>query len=276
MPSGKASKKKRRVPPPPVKTSANVRRGVSGPGRQSRQASPKVLAAVAGTVVVIAIVIVVVAVSGGGGGSTPPARAVGSLSGALPEAASVQALFNGIPQHGTVLGDPSAPVTMQEFIDPQCPYCREFETTVLPSLVQDYVRTGKVKIKMEPWAFIGPASVVGQAAELAAGLQNRAFNYAEVLYFNQRVENTGWLNTSMVTAAAESIPGLKVNTLLSQRNGATVKSEQLAVDTLANVDKVTGTPTIYVGRSGVQGTYVNMSSATDAGSVIAAIKAAGG
>ena len=103
---------------------------------------------------------------------------------------------------------------MTEFIDPQCPYCREFETQVLPSIVKNYVRTGKLRIQMEPWAFIGPDSLRGQAAELAAAQQNRAFNYAELLYDNQGVENTGWLNDTMVAAAAGSIPGLRVHALL--------------------------------------------------------------
>ena len=105
-----------------------------------------------------------------------------------------------------MLGNPSAPVTIQEFVDPQCPYCQEFETQVLPSLVNDYVRTGKVKIQMEPWAFIGPDSIVGQAAELAAAQQNKIFNFAEVLYDNQREENTGWITTSMLAVDRRERP----------------------------------------------------------------------
>ena len=86
---------------------------------------------------------------------------------------------------------------------------------------------------MEPWAFIGPDSIRGQAAELAAAQQNRAFNYAELLYDNQGAENTGWLNDNMVAAAAESIPGLQVHTLLDARSSAAVKAAQKQVDDLA-------------------------------------------
>ena len=37
-------------------------------------------------------------------------------------------MFAGIPQHDTVLGDVSAPVTMVEYVDLQCPDCQQFET----------------------------------------------------------------------------------------------------------------------------------------------------
>jgi protein-disulfide isomerase len=225
--------------------------------------------------VVVAIILAVV-LSSGSSNSLSNVPALGSLAHALPGASDVNALFNGIQQTGTTLGKASAPVTLEEFIDPQCPYCREFETQVLPSLVNQYVRTGKIKIQMQPWAFIGPDSVTGQAAELAAAQQNRLFNYAELLYFNQGIENTGWLNTSMIAAVAQSIPGLHVHTLLNARNAPAVKAAQQTVDNLANTLKVTGTPTLFVGKSGTQGAEVPMASATDKASVVAAIHAAGG
>ena len=116
----------------------------------------------------------------------------------------MNALFKGIPQSGTTLGAP-APVTMTEFIDPQCPYCREFETTVLPGLVTEYVRTGKLRIQMEPWAFIGPDSVRGQAPSspppAEPGVQLR-----RALYFNQGVENTGWLTDSVIAQRPRASP----------------------------------------------------------------------
>lgn len=269
MPSGKTSKKRRQIVAPPPVRSRGTPRG--------RQASPRVLIGAAAAVIAVAVAVVLaVVLSGGSSPSLNNVPTVGSLATGLPGAADVSALFKGIPQTGTTLGRTSAPVTMEEFIDPQCPYCQEFETLVLPSIVKNYVRPGLLKIQMQPWAFIGPDSITGQAAELAAAEQNRIFNYAELLYDNQRTENTGWLNESMVTAVAESIPGLLVHTLLGARTSASVSAAQQKVDNLANQLKITGTPTLFVGKTGTQGAEVHMTSATDQASLVAAIKAVGG
>jgi protein-disulfide isomerase len=249
--------------PPPIKGKSRS---------NARKASPRVLIAVAAVTVVV-VLAVVLAVTLGRGSSNPVANApaVGSLAQALPGAADVNALLAGIPQHDTTLGKASAPVTMTEFVDPQCPYCQEFETSVLPDLVRTDVRAGKLRIVLEPWAFIGPDSIRGQAAVLAAARQNKAFNYLAVLYDNQGEENTGWLDDTMIATIAASIPGLHVHSLLLSRDSDAVKTAQQHVDRLATTDRVTGTPTIYVGKTGAKGSIVSLSSPTDEESVTAAI-----
>src|SRR3970040_734748 len=43
-----------------------------------------------------------------------------------------------------IMGKKDAPVTMIEFSDYQCPFCRRFFETTLPTLKAEYVETGKV------------------------------------------------------------------------------------------------------------------------------------
>ena len=45
-----------------------------------------------------------------------------------------------------VLGDEDAPVTIIEFSDYQCPFCRKFWQETLPSIERDYIANGKVKL----------------------------------------------------------------------------------------------------------------------------------
>lgn len=252
MPSGKKSKQARRAAaaaPPPVQSKGGPRRG--------RQADPKVLAIAGGVVAVVAVAIVLAVVLSGGSGNggkvpagTPP---VGNCAtSGLPGCSEVASLFKGIPQQGLYLGSPFAKAQMTIYIDLQCPFCQQYETTVMPTLVKKYVRTDKVRIKVMPWAFIGPDSTRGQKAMFAAAEQNKAWNFAEVLYLNQRTENTGWLNDSMVAQAAASIDGLDVTKLWAARGSSAIAKQIADVAAQAQINKVSGTPTVFVGKSGAK------------------------
>ncbi|MEN3311283.1 MAG: hypothetical protein V7645_612 [Actinomycetota bacterium] len=231
------------------------------------------LVAAAAVVVLAAIAVTLgVALSSGSSQAVVPAR--GSLTNALPGAADVQKLLKGIPQHGNVLGSQSAPATLVEYVDLQCPYCQQFETQAMPNLIASYVRTGKVKIEARPIAFIGTDSQRGRLAAIAAGKQNKLFNFAQILYVNQGVENTGWLNEQMVASAAASIPGLDVTRLLADSTSNNVKGQASSYDQLATKDSVQATPTILVGKSGGSLQPVVLTSPTDSQSVASAINAA--
>jgi len=260
VPSGKKSKQMRRAAtvkaPPPVRSRGAPR---------ARQASPRALAIGGGIVAVVVVAIVLAFVfSGSKGGGLPRNHvAVGSLANGLPGASDVAAEFKGIPQTGTTLGWPAAPVTMTEYIDLQCPICQEFETQVFPDILTRYIRTKKVKVVMKPWAFIGPDSFRAQKVVLAAAKQNKAFNFAAVLYDNQQTENTGWLTDQMLYTIAASVPGLRIDPLFSERNSSTVKSEanQIAAD--ANAQKVSGTPTIFLTKGAGKPVQVPLANGLD-------------
>ena len=77
-------------------------------------------------------------------------------------------MLAGIPQSGIYLGNPAAPVPLVEFADLQCPFCREYTLQTLPQLVQDYVRTGKVRMEFRNLSFLGKDSVTAGRAAAAA------------------------------------------------------------------------------------------------------------
>jgi protein-disulfide isomerase len=247
VPSGKKSKQLRRAAaaaPPPVQSKGSPRR---------RQANPRVLAIGGGVVLVVAVAVVLaIVLTGGSSNSGIPknVQTFGSLDTGLPGASDVETMYKGIPQKGFFLGSPFAPAQMVIYIDLQCPICQYFETTEAPTIVRKYVRTGKLRIEVRPWAFIGPDSTRGQKAMIAAAKQNKAFNFAQILYLNQRTENSGWLSDNMVYQAAASVPGLNIPSLLTERNSSSVKHEISNVAADASANKVTGTPTIFVGKSG--------------------------
>ncbi len=268
MPSGKKSKQMRRAAsaPPPVQS--------KGGPRRVRQANPKVLAIVGAVVVLAAIGIGLALALGGGSKASSSYPTIGTLTNALPGASDVQTLFKGIPQKDLTLGNPKAPVTMVEYIDLQCPFCQQFETQVMPDIIKNYVRTGKVKVEARILAFIGADSSRGRNAMIAAATQNRAFNFAEILYYNQGVENSGWLSDAMVGQAVSSIPAIRVYDVLDHVSSASVSSQAKAFDAQGATDKVSGTPTLFAGKSGTKGKQIPLKSPTDSQSVVTALDAA--
>jgi protein-disulfide isomerase len=245
--------------PPPV-------RSKGAGGARARQASPRVLAIVGGVVLVavIAIVLGVVLRSGGGGGggggtvtksdlSALPAVGNANWSGQLDGASDANALFKGIPQTGLVLGKPSAPVEMEMFIDVQCPFCQDYEVNNLPTVVKDDIKSGKVQLHLQPWAFIGgpgSQSFSGRLGLIAASFQNKGYEYAKVLYDNQQPEDTGWLTGRQMALIAASVNGLNLSQWQKSVNGSAVKQIASTVDRLATKAKVQGTPTVLVGCAG--------------------------
>jgi protein-disulfide isomerase len=265
MTSGKKARQERQaVNRPPVRSTGG------------RKASPKVLAIVAIAIALAAVAAVIVfVVAGRGSGSSGSSNLVTTTAAtALPDADAVLKTFDGIPQHGNVLGSPNAPVTMVQYIDLQCPICRAFETSVMPTIIDRYVRDGKVKVVTRPIAFLGAESELGRRAALSAGLQNHLSEFSQLVYLNQGPENSGWLNDNLVGAAYASIPGLGVQEALNSRTSPPVLAQEKVFDKQATSDRVLGTPTVLMGKTGGRLTNVSPGGAPDVAVLAAAIKRA--
>jgi len=196
-----------------------------------------------GAVAVIAIVLIATT-----GGSDSPGKV--DKSGKLPGTADVTAMLADIPQEGIKLGDPKAKVTVVEFIDPQCPICKEFANNVFPTIVQDYVRPGKILYEVRTLSFLGPDSVKGAQFLNAAGLQNKMYNATELLYRNQGQENSGYMTDEFLTSIGNSIPGFDTPKALADMKTEAAQNALGEANTLAQKYGVTGTPTVMVGKTG--------------------------
>jgi protein-disulfide isomerase len=188
---------------------------------------------------------VVIATQFAGGGDSSSTKTM-SLFGV----ADTAAMLEGIPQHGNVLGSPEAPVTLVEYADLQCPYCGEFARNALPPLVNDYVRTGKVKLVFRGLAFVGPESETALRTVIAAGEQNRLWNVAHLMYSNQGPENTGWVNDTYLRSVAGAVRGIDVAQLGSRTGSADVTGTIARYADNATADGVSSTPSFLVGRTG--------------------------
>jgi protein-disulfide isomerase len=87
-----------------------------------------------------------------------------------------------------VLGEADARVTVIEFSDYQCPFCRRFASGTLPQLIKDYVETGKVRYVFRdfPLESIHPAALEAAAAARCAGEQGRYWEMHDRFFARQK------------------------------------------------------------------------------------------
>lgn len=86
---------------------------------------------------------------------------------------------------GLALGRPEAKVTLAVFEDFQCPHCLRFTALIEPSIVEEYVKPGKVRLEFRNLPFLGPESVQAALAAWCAGEQNQFWPYQEKLFMVQ-------------------------------------------------------------------------------------------
>ena len=179
---------------------------------------------------------------------TPTGGSAGRTPGAVPGAPQVESLLRGIPQDGPWLGRKTAPLTLIEYVDVQCPYCARFSSEVLPTVVKRYVRTGRVRILFRGLAFVGPDSVRGLRWATAAARQDRLWNVLELLFVNQGDENGGWVTQRLLNSVARDVHGLDVSRVRRDAGSAWVSEQLRAMAAAAKHAHVPGTPYFEVGR----------------------------
>jgi protein-disulfide isomerase len=215
-----------------------------------------------------AIALVAVVVVGGAilllGGSKSGSGSSGDGSLATVQA-QVAARFAGLPQHGTVVGDPKANYTLVEFVDLQCPFCRDYTLNVMPSVLRQFVRPGKINMEMRVRAFIGPDSLTAAKVAGGAAQQSRLWPYADVFYSQQGEENSGYVTPAFLKKITGATPGLNGPRALAFATTSAANNFVNANETLASALKSTSTPSFFIRHGG--GPYVpfngNIGSAKD-------------
>jgi protein-disulfide isomerase len=202
----------------------------STPTRRRRTAR---LAAAATAAIVVAVAAAVVSSSGGSPAAAP-----------APATAS---LFAGIPERDGVAGDAGAPLTVTEYLDLQCPVCARAAGSTLPTVVDDYVRAGKVKLAARTLHFLGPDSV--RAAQVAAGAerQDKLWPFLESFYARQGTENSGYVTDGFLRDVATAA-GVDAEAALAQADSSFASRRLERANADASRVGVQGTPTLTVRR----------------------------
>jgi len=103
-------------------------------------------------------------------------------AGAVGQPVERKEILSYLTQNGPIKGDKKAPVTLIEFSDFQCSFCRKFWNKTLPLIEERYIKTGKVKFTYRHFAILGkPSKAAAQAAE-CAGEQGKFWDYHDKLF----------------------------------------------------------------------------------------------
>ena len=184
-----------------------------------------------------------------------------------PSAQAVDISNVKIDEH-PFIGNPNAPVTVAYWSDYQCPFCRKTEEEVIPQLINDYIKTGKVKLVYKDFQFLGADSQTAGLAEHAVWevAPDKFYQWHKAMYDNQDGENSGWGSKADILALTKSlgIDSTKVDQLMTSK----ANEYQQAMD----ADKseggsfgVSGTPSYIVGKQLVVGAqpYLVVKAAVD-------------
>lgn len=151
-----------------------------------------------------------------------------------------------------VMGDANAPVTMIEFSDYECPFCKQFFTDTESQIVKDYVDTGKVKIVYRnlPLPFHDPMSTTESIAALCVRAQSddaTYFKFHDLMFKNTTSNGTG-LTKDQLYQFSDSL-GLNTDALktcMDDPKQADVVKKDIADATAAGAN---ATPTFFIGKS---------------------------
>jgi protein-disulfide isomerase len=237
------------------KEEARARRIAEEQARAERARRQQRIRMVAG-VVVGAIVVVVALVLINSSGGKKGGIQTGTKANATVN--SVDQLLAGIPQSGNTLGKSTAPVTMTYYGDLKCPVCKDFTVSGgFPQLVANDVRSGKVKVVYDAFCTAtcgGPDPnefPLQQVAALAAGKQNKFWQYTELFYHQQGDESQAYVTESYLQGLAKQIAGLNLSQWQTARNDPNLANQVSSQQNTGKQIGVSGTPTlIFKGPKG--------------------------
>jgi len=142
-----------------------------------------------------------------------------------------------------VAGNPAGDVTVVEFYDPRCPYCKR----MLPAIDSILAHDHGVRMVYKDIPVLGPPSMIAARAILAAGNQGAYLKMQSAL-----MRNPAQPSEDLVRQMALGL-GLDAQRLQADMNSAAISGRIQANMTLAKTLKVQGTPVFIIGDTVIPG-----------------------
>ena len=158
-----------------------------------------------------------------------------------------------MPQRAGTLGSPSAPVTLEVFLDLKDPDSRTWFLTDLPAILREFVRPGTVRLEYRAYktnTFSPQEFVEDQTAALAAGAQNKLWNYLYIFYIHQGSEFARYATEAFLESIARLVPGLNLARWHADRHAGRREEQTTAEDQTARGLGLHVTPAFRIGKTG--------------------------
>ena len=201
---------------------------------------------IAGAIIGVSLIFALKGTGGGAAAGNDPTPSV---------AVNVKdAKLDGVPY----VGSDSAKVILVAWEDFQCPFCKKVEGEVIPTLIKNYVNTGKVKIYFKDYEFLGPDSTIaGEWGQSIWALYPTKYLAWRTAWFQQQPQEN-----SLQPADFEAV-------LVKVTNGVGISASAIKADVAKNKDKydailaadqaegsgfgITGTPGFITGKTRIDG-----------------------
>ena len=193
------------------------------------------------------------------GGAVLYTRSDSKKVAANNQAANIQqagSVVNVSADDDAVLGDPNAPVTIIEFSDFQCPFCRKFYTETLPQIKKDYLLTGKAKLVYRdfPLVQIHPGATPAAEGAECAREQGKFWEMHDAIFDEQGKLGSGTVQFTALDvkkwAANIGLNASKFNQCLDSGKYKQEVEKDLADGSAAGVN---GTPATFINGRLVSG-----------------------
>ena len=144
-----------------------------------------------------------------------------------------------------VLGNKNAPLTLVEFGDYQCTFCKKFFSETVESVLTNYVETGKVKMLFKDFIVVGGDSVNAANAAHCVNDQKMFWQYHSILYNNWSGEGTGWASFERLQEFADKL-GLDMDKFSECMSESKWKKLINSSQADGRAIGVTATPTFFI------------------------------
>lgn len=159
------------------------------------------------------------------------------------------ALSNLIKQGSPYYGKESAPITIIDFSDLQCPMCKRHVDNTEPQINSTYVQTGKVAYVFKHLPNRGFDSMPAALAAQCTNDQGKFWAFHGILYKNQGPIDSGWANSENLKKFALQVPGMDINQFNSCFEGKKYQGLVKSDVSLANSLGFTETPSFIIANS---------------------------